>query len=371
MTRRVLRTLALSIAVFFTASAVTVVLAAWLAPGWKPGARLNHLRPQPVAAPQPITMPQPVATLTRTQTTIEVPGGSTRAVLVSPAAAQRPTTAIVLVGGSGASTRQQLLPLAEEFATLGITALAYDKSTADYSMRHRDYAALGADAMAAAAALRQRTGAQRVGLLGISEGGWAVTAAAGTSNTASTRIDFAVLASAPVLSPLEQASWVVDHAITAAPSAVRKIPAVALAGGSTVVDYLDFDSAPYLQSIRVPVYAIWGAADATLPVNAAYRALSASLSGPLAATIVPGLGHDLLRGTDQWLPAVAAWTKTPTGSVLVGAEPDSDLGTAVPPAGTWFTDPRLHLALSAAAALAAGVLAGRRTVRRPTRQPRR
>lgn len=137
------------------------------------------------------------------------------------------------------------------------------------------------------------------------------------------------------------------------------------------MDYLDFDSAPYLQSIRVPVYAIWGAADATLPVNAAYRALSASLSWPLAARIVPGLGHDLLRGTDQWLPAVAAWTRIPTGSVLVGAEPDSDLGTAAPPAGTWFTDPRLHLALSATAALATGVLAGRRTARRLTRRPRR
>ena len=41
--RRLLRTPALALAAFLAASAVTVVLAAWPAPGWKPGPRREPL----------------------------------------------------------------------------------------------------------------------------------------------------------------------------------------------------------------------------------------------------------------------------------------------------------------------------------------
>ena len=80
---------------------------------------------------------------------VPLTGGDTSAVLVSPASPEPATTGVVLVGGSGPSTRHQLLPLADELAARGVAALTYDKGAGDYSLIHRDYDQLGTDALAA------------------------------------------------------------------------------------------------------------------------------------------------------------------------------------------------------------------------------
>jgi pimeloyl-ACP methyl ester carboxylesterase len=357
---RLLRTVAVVATVFLGTSAATIVITAHLDPGWQQGSPLEQLRPEPQMA----ASSAPGREVIHTEVTVPFSGGSTPAALVSPAGPEPATTGVVLVGGSGASPRDQLVPLAEELASLGVAALTYDKRTEDYSLTHRDYDQLGADSLAAVTTLRQVTGIERIGLLGISEGGWVVTAAAAQPGTP---IDFAVLVSAPVVSPLEQISWTLDRPLAEAPTSLRRIPASVLAGGRTIIDYLDFDSTPRLENIQVPVYAIWGAADSTIPINAAYRTLASALQTPPTATIIPEVGHDLLPGTSRWAPALTAWMNTPSDPVLAGVKPASTLGIAVPPRSTWFTDPRLHLALTTATTLTAGLLFWRHHSPRTTR----
>ncbi|MEX5235832.1 alpha/beta hydrolase family protein [Kocuria arenosa] len=357
---RLLRTVAVVTAVFLATSAATIVITAQLDPGWQQGRALEQLHPDhPVEAPA-----TPDLEVIHTEVAVPLPGGDTSAVLVSPAGPEPATTGVVLVGGSGPSTRRQLLPLADELAARGVAALTYDKGAGDYSLTHRDYDQLGTDALASVTTLRQKTGIDRIGLLGISEGGWVVTAAAAEPGTP---IDFAVLISAPVVTPMEQISWTVDRRIPDAPPSLRRIPASVLAAGRTIIDYLDFHSTPRLKNIQVPVHAIWGATDSTVPINAAYRRLSSTLETPLTATIVADMGHNLMPGTSRWAPALTAWMNTPTARALTGVEPDSALGVAVPPRSIWFADPRLHLALTTATTLTAGLLSWRHQSPRTTR----
>jgi pimeloyl-ACP methyl ester carboxylesterase len=355
---RLLRTAAVVLTVFLGTSVATVVVTAQLDPGWQQGRALEQLHPDhPVEAPA-----TPDLEVIHTEVVVPFTGGDTSAVLVSPAGPEPATTGVVLVGGSGPSTRRQLLPLADELAARGVAALTYDKATEDYSLTHRDYDQLGADALTAVATLGQETGIDRIGLLGVSEGGWVVTAATAAPGAP---IDFAVLVSAPVVSPLEQISWTVDRRISDAPPSLRRIPASVLAAGRTIIDYLDFT--PRLKNIQVPVHAIWEAADSTVPINAAYRRLSSTLETPLTATVVADMGHDLMPGTSRWAPALTAWMNAPTAPALTGVEPDSALGVAVPPRSPWFTDPRIHLALTTATTLTAGLLSWRHQSPRTTR----
>ena len=58
-----------------------------------------------------------------------------------------------------------------------------------------------------------------------------------------------MLASAPIVSPLGQASWIVDNRLAGAPHVIRKAAATALAAGRTMINYLDFDVRPTLASL--------------------------------------------------------------------------------------------------------------------------
>jgi acetyl esterase/lipase len=106
----------------------------------------------------------------------EVLGGT----IMSPVEAGR-HPAVVLVHGAGPGRRSDLIELAERFARAGIVALAYDKRSVGYSaVTSRDFALLAEDALTAVRLLRQRKDVdpERVGLWGISEGGWVVPMAA-------------------------------------------------------------------------------------------------------------------------------------------------------------------------------------------------
>ena len=327
----------------FTVSTIATIAATTLATGGEPAARLAPLRPDSGVEPPE---PSPVAT-TRSDLTFQVEGRNADATLVEPVGGAE--VGVVIVAGAGGSGRRDLLPLAEQFASRGVAALTYDKRSDGYSFLRRDYPQLADDVIAAADGMRASTGIERVGALGISEGGWVISEAAARQNTP---LAFVVLASAPVVTPGEQSAWIVDGRLQAVPPFIRLAAATMNGQSRFLLDYFDFDIRPRLAAADTPVMAIWGAEDAIVPINEAYRRLDAALGGELVARIFPRLGHDMSADADVWLPAVAAWIRGPHGSGLNGVEPSSDLGVAPIPPLRWHSDPRLHLAVAILAALA-------------------
>jgi uncharacterized protein len=277
--------------------------------------------------------------------------------LVSPTGGA--DTAVVLVAGAGRSSRQQLLDPAKELAQRGLHAVTYDKATKGYSWRTRNFSALAADLQAVIEQTRRVTAARRVGVIAFSEGSWVATRALAQPG----RPDFLVLASAPIVSPLEQAIWSVDTRLAGMPTAVRRVAAYGLAGGRAFLDYLDEDPPPHLRACRLPVLGIWGAEDRIVPVPTAVRQLIEHAPQPVTVTVLPGTGHDL-DGHPGWLDHVARWVLTerpPPTDEITGVEPALTLDVPGVPRGAWFTQPAGHLAASAL--VAAAVLIGTR--RRP------
>ena len=117
---------------------------------------------------------------------------------------------------------------------------------------------------------------RRIGILGFSEGGWVAPLAV---QAAPQRFAFLVLASAPIVTPLEQSVWIVDEKLAGAPQAMRRMAATALASGRTLINYLGFDVRSTLATLDLPVYAIWGAAD---PLCRSMSRFAASPTPPLA-----------------------------------------------------------------------------------------
>lgn len=340
--------------VAFAATTIATIAVTTLASGGHIAAHLDPLRPDP----QSTSTSTDLRPTTRTELTFPVEGGTAGAFLVTPEGGAE--VGVVIVAGSGPTDRTTHLQLAEQFAAHGIAALTYDKRTENYSAFHWDFALLADDLLAAAEGLRAATDIDRVGAWGTSEGGWVVADAAARPGGA---LAFAVLAAAPVVSPGEQAAWIVDRAIQGAPGAIRLAAATVVAQGGFLLDYLDFDTRSRLATTTVPVMAIWGADDEIVPVNEAWRRLDDGLEGPLLGLIAPGVGHDMRADVGAWLPAVTAWIREPDGEGLVGVEPAWNLGVAAQPAPRWYADPRLHLAASILIAAFVAVTVARRSTR--------
>src|SRR5690606_12592643 len=120
------------------------------------------------------------AITTEAVTVIGDGGAELDGLIVLPADADLARPGIVLVHGAGPHEASDYLAEAEAFARAGIVALAYDKRTDGYSMFERSYETLAADAIAAVQTLRQHEAVdpERVGVWGLSEGGWVAPLAA-------------------------------------------------------------------------------------------------------------------------------------------------------------------------------------------------
>ncbi|MFD4442437.1 alpha/beta hydrolase family protein [Nocardia sp. NPDC058519] len=131
-------------------------------------------------------------------------GTTTTGTVHAPASATgRP--GVVLVHGSGNGSGEHYDYVAEAFARAGIVALRYDKRTEGYTPSHRDYSLLADDALAGLAALRNRPEVDpaRVGLWGLSEGGWVAPLAASRSADAA----FLITIGANSAAPATQQTW--------------------------------------------------------------------------------------------------------------------------------------------------------------------
>lgn len=223
----------------------------------------------------------------------------------------------------------------------------------------RDYRRLADDAIRAANVLADQDGVDpdQIGIMGWSEGGWVAPTAV---QRAPDRFAFMAVASAPVVSPLAQAAWAADRPIAVAPQWIRRIPATVLAAGGGLIDYLDYDPGPALKSVQVPVYAVWGAEDKTVPVNVAVRTLLEHVEPPVIVRLLPETGHELPVQASEWLTEAAQWTTGTTGMTGVagggdqisGTEPGSVVGLSQLPASAWFTSPQVHVLTALALAIA-------------------
>jgi dienelactone hydrolase len=137
------------------------------------------------------------------------------ATLILPEGGKPPYPGVVLVHGSGQVTAAQMMGTANRLVRLGVAALTYDKrgvggSTGEYASvgsgnSERMFDLLSRDALAAVAALRARRDVdpKRIGLVGISQGGWIAPLAA----TIDPGIAFVVTISGPAVSVGEEIAY--------------------------------------------------------------------------------------------------------------------------------------------------------------------
>ncbi len=214
-----------------------------------------------------------------------------------------PVAAVVLVHGSGPTTR--MLWLAHLFASEGIAVMTYDKRGTGRSGgtfvggRAAATAAsvdlLGADAAAAAAlaSTYQRLAGAAIGLVGISQGGWIGPIAAEKSPA----VDFMAFFSGPVATVCEE-----DHFSDLAEGdasfwRTHGRQEVSEYMASVNCDADDFDPSPVLAGLRIPAFWTFGGRDNVMPVDvsvARLEALVATGHSQFRYRMYPDNGHELV-----------------------------------------------------------------------------
>ncbi len=203
---------------------------------------------------------------------------------------------VVLVHGSGNSPRSHLTQEAEAFARAGIIALIYDKRS-DYSRTHRDFSALADDALAGIRKLRGMPGVDpdRVGLWGLSEGGWVAPLAA---SRAPGEVSFLITIGAPGLTPARTQAWNLNNRLTRAGVAPSTADAVVSTGMGIALALgqfpaADHDPVPVLRAVKQPVLAIWGELDTQVPPRESAEIFRRELVASPGVTIriLPRGGH--------------------------------------------------------------------------------
>ncbi|WP_436758553.1 alpha/beta hydrolase family protein [Streptosporangium sp. V21-05] len=189
--------------------------------------------------------------------------------VVSPTGAGSARPGMVLVHGAGTGTpREKLMGEAVAFARQGMSVLVYDKRSEDYSLFERSYSLLADDAIGALGVLRSQPGVDpaKVGMWGLSEGGWVVPIAAARSSD----IAFVVLVGANGLSPLRQQTWAVAAGLRKAGVSGSLIDRAEFNLYRTIADGGMFpepyyDPGPTIAKVRQPLLGIWGTHDLLTP----------------------------------------------------------------------------------------------------------
>ncbi|WP_433356138.1 alpha/beta hydrolase family protein [Microtetraspora malaysiensis] len=222
----------------------------------------------PAAAAEP--PPAVPSDLKATEVSFRGDGGLTlHGTVLSPASAKPERPGVVLVHGAGTATpRTKLMGEAVAFARQGLSVLIYDKRSEGYSLFHRSYSQLADDALGGVAALRSQPGVDpaKVGLWGLSEGGWVAPIAASRSK----EVAFVVLVGANSQQPLRQQTWAVAAGLRKAGVSGSLVDRAELNLYRTLADGDMFpepyyDPAPTIAAVRQPVLGIWGVHDLLTP----------------------------------------------------------------------------------------------------------
>ncbi len=282
---------------------------------------------------------------------------------------------IVLFHGSGPQGRD--LFMARWFAEHGLAALAYDKrgvgeSAGDFTKV--PFPALTADGLAAIALLKRRSDVDpaRIGVWGLSQGGWLGPLAASQSRD----VAFVIAVSGPGVTPGEQMVFYYANDLRAQgfsaadverASALRRLYWHALSTGDGedaarhaleraqsqdwfravkaqadhafdrspealfadrtlrqspwYRDEVNYDPTSALRALRVPALFVFGDADTLVPVDQSVRVIRDTLTAAgqraFSIVVVPGADHGLFvtgpdgrrRRADAYLDAMAAWLR--------------------------------------------------------------
>ncbi|WP_460528498.1 alpha/beta hydrolase family protein [Flindersiella endophytica] len=226
--------------------------------------------PAAAATPDGGSIPAP-AGLTSTDLSFTGFGGLTlHGTVLAPAkpeAARVP--GVVLVTGSGSGVpREHLLTEATEFARQGIATLIYDKRSAGYTLFRRSYSELATDALGAVDALRGRPGVDpaRVGVWGLSEGGWVAPLAASRSS----HVAFVIVVGGNAMTPIRQQLWnettsLRRQGVTGSLIDRGKRNFMRLGADAGLFAEAYFDAQGVLARVRQPLLAIWGGGDQQTP----------------------------------------------------------------------------------------------------------
>ncbi|MGW0194968.1 alpha/beta hydrolase family protein [Nonomuraea sp. NPDC003201] len=189
--------------------------------------------------------------------------------VISPVQARSGRAGVVLVHGAGTGMkRNKLLGEAVAFARQGLSVLIYDKRSEGYSLFERSYSQLADDALGAVQTLRRQPGVDpaKVGIWGLSEGGWVAPLAASRSKD----ISFVIVVGANALQPLRQQTWAVAAGLRKAgvhgsfvDRAEPTMYRVITDAGMFPEPY--YDPEPVIASLRQPVLGIWGVHDLLTP----------------------------------------------------------------------------------------------------------
>jgi len=275
---------------------------------------------------------------------------------------EEPAPGVVFVHGSGPQTRDADRFLAIFLASRGIASLVYDKrgtgsSSGDWQTS--DFEDLAADAAAGVGALRKHPDvrADAVGLRGQSQGGWvAPLAAAGSPDVA-----FVITVAGPLVSPAEEGHWDAIFALQNADFAqsdidaadrllahrdqairtgewtdyVRRLerartkPWFEASGISPEVNpeasiwtwyrrVMDFDPVPIFKSLDIPVLALYGQRDESIPAERSamiLHSIAAAGAKPYDVVVFSDANHSLRNapsgdGAFRWPAYVQGFLET-------------------------------------------------------------
>lgn len=258
------------------------------------------------------------------QLTIESQDARLAATLILPQDRRPPYPGVVLVHGSGQVTAAQMMGTANRLVRMGFAALTYDKrgvggSTGEYATvgpgnSERMFGLLSRDALAAVAALRARkdVDAKRIGLLGISQGGWIAPLAA----TIDPGIAFVVTISAPAVSVGEEIAY--SRLAGEDPGSLQGMADEEIAKRMRAFQGPHgYDPLPVLGKLASPSLWILGEQDRSIPLRRTVEILDnlkTESQRPITTYLIPGVNHSLRNPvtgafTDFWI-VVADWLKS-------------------------------------------------------------
>jgi dipeptidyl aminopeptidase/acylaminoacyl peptidase len=213
-----------------------------------------------------------------------------------------PHPALVVAHGSGPSRRSQYDDMAAHLAARGWALLVYDKrgvgeSEGDYSSigpanSEAMFDLLAADVVAGVEYLAARADidSKRIGVLGISQGGWIGPLAA----TRSPAVSFLVIVSGPVVSVGEEIYY-------SELTGEREGGDALVTDGDLAAELAafsgphGFDPVPVLERLDVPGLWILGAGDRSIPVPETVTRLEGLIAAgrPFTLRVLPDVGHGM------------------------------------------------------------------------------
>lgn len=281
-----------------------------------------------------------------------------------------PRPAIVLVHGSGEGKQEKLKKEADVFVKAGFITLIYDKRTKGYSKTKRSYSLLAKDALAAVSLLQSRSDVNRkkVGLWGLSEGGWVAPLAASKSD----QVAFVITIGGAGIKPIQQQTWYLENRMdhqgvksqSMIQSVIRNGAGFAISAG--MFPEANYDPIPVLKNLKQPLLALWGSKDRLVPPLESSLVMNKYLKSngdhPYTLQFIEGADHggynnddDGFNSLDTLAPgykaAMTSWLKqviqgNPPHSQIMGQAPQQERSAPIDVTELyWYDSFGLHLGM--------------------------